>query len=226
MTRRRWSLLALLLAGCASKPLPYGRERKLSLRLDREQTWAVAPVTDLAGTSVDPILQADLLYAQLQTVEGLRVVPVQRVVEVFQTLHIVRIDTPEQAAQVCELLGADALVVGTVTMFDAYDPPKFGGSLTLFGSVGAKPAAFDPRSSSAALPRDPGLRQAVGVFDAANGTVRDRLARYAHGRHPPEGPLGVREYFLSSDRYCGFGWHELIEQVVVQLNPAARDLGW
>ena len=48
----------------------------------------------------------------------------------------------------------------------------------------------------------------------ANGTVRDRLHLYAAGRHDPIGPMGEKEYFASMDRYCGFAYSELIEQLM------------
>ena len=51
-------------------------------------------------------------------------------------------------------------------------------------------------------------------FDAANGTVRDRLAAYAAGRNDPVGPLGHKEYYVKMDRYCGFAYSELIEQLI------------
>ena len=50
----------------------------------------------------------------------------------------------------------------------------------------------------------------MGVYDAANGSVREALLRYAAGRHDPSGPMAEREYFLSMDRYGGFVYHELI----------------
>jgi hypothetical protein len=60
-----------------------------------------------------------------------------------------------------------------------------------------------------------GFSQAVGMFDAADGTVRDRLLLYARGRNDPTGPLGHREYLLSIDRYTSFVYHELIEALVL-----------
>jgi hypothetical protein len=59
-----------------------------------------------------------------------------------------------------------------------------------------------------------GVVQAVGMFDAANGSVRERLHLYAAGRHDPLGPLGEKEYYVSMDRYCGFAYSELIEQLI------------
>jgi hypothetical protein len=60
------------------------------------------------------------------------------------------------------------------------------------------------------------------MFDAANGSVRDRLRRYAAGRHDPAGPLGEKEYYVSMDRYCGFVYSELIDQLVASPKLTGR----
>ena len=101
--------------GCA-KPKPYGFERRLSLATRKQQVWAVAPAVNLSGQEeVDPILQADALYGQLQQVQGLTVIPVNRVVEVYTALRIEKVQSAEQAAIVCQYLGCDALIVPTIT---------------------------------------------------------------------------------------------------------------
>ena len=54
----------------------------------KRQVWAIAPVINLSGQkAVDPILQADLVYQQMQQVHGLTLVPVNRVVEVMAGLE-------------------------------------------------------------------------------------------------------------------------------------------
>ena len=224
--------VAAVTSGCERVP-PYGREQVKSLSTQRRQVWAVAPVLNLSGErGVDPLLQADLVFQQLQQVKGVTAVPVNRVAEVYVALRIDRISTPEQAALVCDLLGCDGLIVPTVTIFDPYNPPKFGGAMQLF----VKPPAFargvdvDPRDlARRATPRvaDPmpaggDVIQVVGMFDAANGTVRDRLAAYAAGRNDPVGPLGRKEYYVKMDRYCGFAYSELIEQLIA--SPKLRGL--
>jgi hypothetical protein len=221
-----------LSGGCAEKPPEYGREFVLSLPPQRREVWAVAPAINLSGQrEVDPLLQADLLYQQVQQVRGLTVVPVNRVAEVYAGLGIEQVQSAEQAALVCDLLGCDALLVPTVTAFDPYDPPKLGASLHLFAKPGnfARPANVDPRElvRRAAPPRDesmPGARdveflQAVGMFDAANGTTRDALFAYAAGRHDPVGPMGPREYLASMDRYCGFVYAQLAADLLRQARP-------
>jgi hypothetical protein len=216
---------AWIMAGCAQAKPKYGSERSLAWPGIRRQIWAVAPAIDLSGhKQVDPLLQADLLYQQLQEVQGITAIPVNRVAEVYASLRIDKVQSEEQAALVCELLGCDGLLVASVTAYDPYNPPKFGASVQLFARPGtfARPAAVDVRElvrsatpeTNDSVPRQNGFFQVVGMYDAANGTVRQAVLDYAAGRHDPAGPWGSKEYFVSMDRYCGFVYHSLIEELI------------
>ena len=224
------SILAVTLAavtlvvGCGSEP-KYGTERQLALPGTKRQIWAVAPAVNLSGNRVDPLLQADLAYQQLQQVDGITVIPVNRVAEVYAGLRIDRVQSQEQAQMVCELLGADGLLIPTVTAYDPYDPPKVGASLQLFGRpAAARQKNVDPRElarratpgANESLPPGTPVQflQVVGMFDAANGSVRDALSEYAKGRNDPVGPFGEREYLVSMDRYSGFVYHALIAELM------------
>jgi hypothetical protein len=221
------SALVAFSQGCAEKPVVYGFERTLSWPGERRQVWAIAPAVNLSGQEqVDPLLQADLVYQQLQQVNGITAIPVNRVVEVYASLRIEKVQSEQQAALVCDLLGCDGLLVPTVTAYDPYNPPKFGAALQLFGNTGsgARPAAVDPRElarqatpgTSESLPQGGGFVQTVGMFDAANGSTRDALFAFASGRNDPAGPLGAKEYVLNMDRFCGFVYHTLIGQLIDQ----------
>src|ERR1700722_14619102 len=93
------------LAGCNQiQEKPYGVETPLEIPGHRTESWAVAPAVNLSGhRGVDSILQADLLFQQLQQVHGMTVVPVDRMVQVFEGLNIDRIETFSQAAMICDL---------------------------------------------------------------------------------------------------------------------------
>lgn len=218
-------LAAATAAGCAPEAKPYGTEKQTFLTGEARQVWAVAPAVNLSGQTVDPLIQADDLFQQLQQVHGLTVIPVNRVAEIFAALHINKVQSPEQAALVCEQLGCDALVVPTITIYDPYDPPKLGAALTLFrkDKVSLPPnvdvhelsrEATPPPAATLPPAQQAGFKQTVGMFDASNGTVRQQLSGYAQGRHDPVGPLGDREYLLNMDRYSGFVYHELIEDLL------------
>lgn len=224
----RWIVVVVVAAlaqGCAQDKPRYGSERQVYWPTQDRQIWAVAPAINLSGQEqVNPILQADLLYEQLQQVNGITVIPVNRVIEVYASLQIQKVQSEDQAALVCNLLGCDGLIVPTVTIYDPYNPPKFGAALHLFTPSGnfARPASVDVRAlarsmtpgTNESIPHPAKFRQAVGMFDAANGSVRSALKDYADGRHDPVGPLGHKEYLVSMDRFVGFAYLTLIEELV------------
>lgn len=231
------ALVTALLAvgGCSETPpvREYGRESRVVLSTLRPHVWAVAPAVNLSGQpSVDPLLQADLVFQQLQQVEGLTVIPVDRVVEAMAGLRLAELRSAEQAIRVCEMLGADALLIPTVTAWDPYDPPKMGATLSLFvlpGRLGPE-ASVDPRalarratplsdeaSGSTPTRRPDGFFQASGMFDAAHGSVREALLLHAYGRTDPLGPYGTREFLVSSDRYASFVYRQLTLRLMDQV---------
>lgn len=222
--------LAWVFPGCGSSPIPYGRENTVSLGLDRPQVWALAPAINMSGQAgVDPLLQADRCFKQLQEIKGLVVIPVNRVVEVYAALGLERVQNIEQAAIVCDLLGADGLLVPTVTYWEPYNPPKMGGALQLFPKPGnfVRRADVDPRdlvrqvapetgSGGTSVPAG-GVYQAVGMFDAADGSVRESILKYTHGRADPISPYGTREIFYNSDLYATFVYRRLTEMLLDQI---------
>jgi len=113
--------------------------------------------------------------------------------------------------------------------YDADVTPTVGASLQIFhkGQTQLPPNVDVHELSRAAAPapgvplpppQQAGFKQSVGIFDSANGSVRDRLTVYAQGRHDPLGSLGTREYLLNMDRYCGFVYHELILDLLRSMN--------
>jgi hypothetical protein len=215
--------------GCHEKPPQYGRESVLLLPTKRRQVWAVAPAINLSGQGgVDSLLQADLAFEQLQQIGGLTVIPVNRVAQVYVAMGIENAKSPEQAEQVCAALGADGLIVPTITIYDPYNPPKFGGALQLFRTRAsmalAGPPLGDGEPVAAAEQLNAGgaaggvvLIQSVGMYDAANGSVREALRLYSTGRHDPVGPLGSKEYLVNMDRFCGFAYRALTESLLYEM---------
>src|SRR2546423_10139604 len=93
------AVFACVQVGCEQPPPKYGNESQLQLASRRRQTWAIAPAVNLSGQRhVDAILQADLVYQQLQQVKGLVVLPVNRVAEVYAAMRIEQVQSEEQAA--------------------------------------------------------------------------------------------------------------------------------
>jgi hypothetical protein len=127
------------------------------------------------------------------------------------------------------LLGCDGLVVPTVTIYDPYDPPKMGASLQLFpvaGTLGQGASVVDPHALDRSPTLDPyamakpvDLQQSVGIYDSADGTVRDRANAFAAGRADPNSPLGSGVVYLDMDQYGSFVYHELITDLLNHLVP-------
>lgn len=223
--RRRACVMAaaVLLAGCESPPPEYGREDIIFSPRYAPRSFAVAPAINLSGQrQPDALLQADLLFTELQQVRGITVVPVNRVVQAYAGLGIRQVESPEQAAEVCDAIGVDALIVPTITAFDPYDPPKLGASLQTFvrksrsreGQVNVRELGRDPTERVQSMPKNADFIQAAKLFDAAAGTTRVRVSEYARGRVDPTSALGEREFYMSMDRYASFVWHELIEETL------------
>lgn len=229
---------SLFISGCQSdKPKPYGRESRLLLSADR-QIWAIAPVVNLSGRpEVDPVLQADLLYKQLQSVQGLTIIPVDRTIEAMVMLQIAEVNTEDKAMALCEVLGTQGIIVSTVTQYHPYAPPRIGASLQLFrlnwNAAGSVPMVT-PRelatapTDAAAAAQDASIRRpvrhplAVGMFDAADGSTRQRLLDYARGRNDPNGPMGEKIYLQSIDLYAGFVYRALLEDLLGQIYDLRR----
>ncbi|MEM7807407.1 MAG: hypothetical protein AAF561_04790 [Planctomycetota bacterium] len=239
---RQWKLVLSLLAaglmtgGCQQNR--YGIERSIALPpATPAQVWAVAPAVNLSGEAgVDPLLQADLLFKNLQAVGGITALPVNRVAEAYLLLGINGITSPADAAAVCELLGADALVVPSVTLYNPYDPPTMAAAIQVFPARGSllRPVSLPDadavrgltRTASAntaevALPSPSAagrqMIQQVGVFDARDGSIRRAAQQYASGRFDPSGPSGDRYVFLVADRYSSFVYHALLSGLMDEL---------
>jgi hypothetical protein len=236
MKKLRFGVLAVawlwIGVGCAAwHDEPYGEEQQMFLPGQHRQIWAIAPAINISGESqIDPLLQSDLVYQEMQKIHGLTVIPVDRVVEVYVSLKIDKIQNERQAYEICKALGCDGLVVPTVTAYDPYDPPKFGACLQLFTQPGTfqrmpriDPHELEQSPTTTALPPMPqtqNMAQVVEIYDAADGSVRDEVGAYSHGRTDPNGPLGVSEITQSMDRYCAFGYHQLLNELIENLTYA------
>lgn len=186
------------------------------------KVWAVAPLSNQSGVSeADGARLADHLAQQLQQAESINVVPVNRVIEAMSAMKLAQVASVGDAMALMNTLRVDGLVVGTITAWDPYDPPKIGATVQLYSRT-PRDRAMDPRlltraATSDALPstqqQDQPIATAGGHFDAANGTVIRRLEAYAHGRTPSDSAAGQRRYLISMDLYSEFVSHELMRRL-------------
>ena len=87
---------------------------------------AVLPFFNLSNEpTVDGVQFAEAYFAELQSLQGFEVVPVG-VVEQTIITNGVNISKPEELRRLARLLDVDAVVVGAVTDFSPYYPPRCG----------------------------------------------------------------------------------------------------
>jgi hypothetical protein len=189
------------------------------------QVWAVAPPLNESGVSiVDPARVADAIAREVQQVEGLEIIAVNRVLDAMDRLAIQEIASEGQARAVLDLLGADALLVGSITAWDPYPPLTLGLSLELYGREAPSGAvAVDPVAISRVTQGEvaPGqmspvapLAYAAGVFDGRDHQTLLWLDEYAESRHEPEGAYGRGVYLVSMDLFTQFVGHRLVRDLL------------
>lgn len=214
----------LPLAGCYStRPELVAPEALVSpYSIAAEPLWAVAPLRNDSGTSLaEPLMLGDALVARLNEVRGLTVLPMNRTLAAMRYLRMTEVATAEDAVALADALGVDAIVAGSLTAFDPYDPPKLGYSLGLYRSTRTRMAELASRPGRGADPKSiqtsPRELGAVAVaeatrplivvndhLDAANHAVLMNVKRYAEGRHDAETSLGWRRYTASMELYQDF----------------------
>lgn len=226
------ALLACAPPGCASEDLraprsltsPYGVGPSGVL-------WAVAPLANESGVgAVDPLLLTDSLVYQVQQVRGINATPLSRTLAAMRALGLESVTSPSEARLLAETLGADAILVGSITAWDPYDPPEIGLSLALYGvseAIGgfAEPVRVDPRALAAAttdmtlpgsMPESwSAPASAVAAhLDGANHEVQTAVRVYAEGRHEVVSALGWRRYLASMTLFTEFACSRVTEQLL------------
>lgn len=222
---QRLAILAALLplAGCSSNEKLQDPVR-LRSPYENAQVWAVAPFTNESGVSTVKIDQvADRFTEEVEQIEGVRAVPVNRVFSAMHQLQINGIHSPGDAIAVMSLLGVDGIIVGTVTAYDPYSPPRFGASIQLYrhdvwrgGGVNTVELTRAPteRISPGQLPSNAPAAQASGVFDAKDNQTLTQLQDYAKGRTEPGSAFGSRIYQADMDLYTQFAAYELLDELL------------
>jgi hypothetical protein len=227
-----FALLSAFLTGCGGTTPPELTTPEVLVspyQADRSQPlWAVAPLRNESGTSIaESMALADELVARIQEVRGLAAVPMNRVIGAMRATGLREINTPADARLLAQTLGVDGVIVGSITSWDPYDPPRIGLTLGLFGS-GATPNApqestgsVDTRdlqrsSTEHALSRfdDRPLSVIVSHYDARNHEVLMSVQRYAAGRTDFRAPLGWRSYLANMDQYSQFVAFHALNQLL------------
>lgn len=188
-------------------------------------TIAVAPILNFSGEfSLDPIAAADLLASELTFVEGVTVLPVNRVMAVLATQSRIQVESPAHALAVCEAVGADAILVAGITEYDAYTP-VVGIVLQMYAPQQHAVEDFEPMlAARMAEPFeitrmvDPMLptSQVQIVLNAAHERVQKAVRKYADPRDGNESHLGWREYLKVQSKYLRFCWNDALGRLMKQ----------
>jgi hypothetical protein len=195
-------LVLLVLGGCTASPWVQREQgpKPNTLYADRV-IWAVVPLRNESGSAAANGSQmADELTNTLQTVENMDVLPVNRVIAAMEVLQLPQLRSPVDVMHLARTLGVDGIIVGTITAYDPYDPPKVGLQLELYQAsyklqsqnVDVRELMHAATGNTAPAPGDaPGeiapVSTASAMLDASNPIVRQRLRAYASGRggHQP-----------------------------------------
>lgn len=121
----RFFLLILFLAPAGCSLLPeITTQPVLHNPFPQLSRVAVAPFFNLSEEpKVDGRQFALAYFNELQLVPGFEVIPVGQVEKAMQD-YALPLNSPEDARRIAQVLGADALVVGAVTDFSPYYPPR------------------------------------------------------------------------------------------------------
>lgn len=189
---------------------------------------AVVPFLNQSGSeNLDVMAVTDEFYTELQQVTGgLQVIPVNRVLAALTKLGIKNVSNPDEVMMLAGQLGADAIIVGTVTRYDPYQPPRMGMALQLYHREKADkenishidPGGIARRGRAFEMPGGIPIRpeaMVVRIFDADRKEVIARIKKYTRHRQADTTPSGWRK-FLTSRNYLRFVCYEMIGELLAQ----------
>ncbi len=225
----RWRLIRALapvalalLASCAGKkPVING---PLVSPYAEPMTWAVAPLMNESGVStLDTLAVADVIAQEVAKIHGIDALPVQRVLDGMRSMDIGAIDSPATARSLARLIGADGLIVGSVTAYDPYNPPILGMTLQLYPADTARlsddvierigTAASDTMLHGFGEGDRP-VSSASVVLDASDNGVRLDLEQFARGRTEMDSALNWMRYLVVMDLYTQYVADRLLRELL------------
>lgn len=167
-------LPAIMLAGCQAFLPEIARQPSVYNPFPQLSKVAVAPFFNLSTEpSVDGREFAAAYYDQLQSVPGFEVVPVGVVEEAMRAYQIT-LASPADARRLAQLLEVDALVVGSVTDYTPYYPPRCAMQVEWYA---ANPC-FHPIPPGYGLPWGTPEEEQIPpqlVFEAERALAREQL---------------------------------------------------
>ena len=218
-------LVAVMLPGCELTTY----QQPVASPYASRQVWAVAPLRNESGSqSLDSYRLADHLTEQLQAVQGIDVLPVNRVLSAMASMNLDAVTTRQDAIALRQVLGVDGLVVGSVTAFGPYDPLKLGLALDLYVGVEDTPPPLDIRGltwaptgpqaglqSQTLYSAEQPMTSVSGVFNVGDPAVKARLQAYTRGRGVSDNDEHAqRLYEIDMNLYSEFVSREIGSQLI------------
>ncbi len=218
--------VAALLGGCGTTPPPLKTPTRHIAPY--AAVIAVAPLANESGVTIDPRTRAEVsddLIAAVNQVDGWAAVPLDRTLSAMAGLGMAEVRTEADARQLIATIGVDGILVGTITQWNPYDPPRFGANVLLIGDDTRLRAAVDPqalygRTGDADVASATGTVRSVTDLvidlDAVDHGTRRVLRDYADARidvtggfDPPE-----RYYLMVFHRYLQFAADQVVGGLV------------
>jgi hypothetical protein len=185
---------------------------------------AVAPALNFSGSSAfDPVVVGDVMASELTTLPGVGVIGVNRVLAVLAEQNCARIQSPQHAVQICERLGADAIVVFAVTEYEPYTP-VVGITAQLYTRhrraelVSMQPVdqpGMPTTAPAGELSYRP-VAECQRVFNARHERVQNAVREYADKRNEGNSPYGWRKYDASQELFLRFCCHAVAREMLMQ----------
>ena len=219
------------LVGC-QKPLQ--RPIVLKAPYETERVWAVVPFANESGVSqVDGMAVADRFVSEIEQVDGLRALPLNRTLAAMRSLGMTNVRDLQQAYTLMRTLQADGLVLGTITEWDPYKPLRFGAAVEVVSAgENGQNKALDlneltmptAESTGGAATARAEISQGSRIFDGRSNETLLELERYALGRASADSALGPKAYEIRIDLFSRFGAYvltrDLLEQEAARLGVA------
>lgn len=198
-----------------------------------EPLWAVVPLRNESGVSfVDSHAISDRVVSAAAQVRGVRALPLNRTIAQMRALDMHALESPDDARRLATALGADAIIVGSITSYDPYKP-ALGLALALYPTprgriAGHESIDVDPRRlvyqpteytyfPEHREPRDEPGSVVSEHLDGENHQVIYDVQSYAQGRQDPgQRVLGWRRYLASMELFTEFAAHHTVAQLVRQ----------
>lgn len=189
----RWLLAMLLLSQVGCQFLPkLGNRPAIHNPFPQLSRVAVAPFFNLSTEpTVDGRQFALAYYNELQLVPGFEVVPIG-VVEHAMQAHQINLGDSADARRLCQILEVDAIVIGAITDFYPYYPPRCGLRVEWYAADPAFQVIPPGYGLPWGTPEEEQIPKSL-VFEAEMAQAKAQLAAGPPGSIPTPPPPGAAE---------------------------------